>query len=147
MIPRLSPPAPFRSARFVPAGLAAVRGEFDRCLDDDRLLPVRDGRRREDREGFFVRRLDPADAEDLGPFRRQYGFDNLSFRFRRRALDPGDPCVARVLLPAYEIRRMVAARHPGQRYADRIRRHDLFPNAAAGDADRNPNSDANGNGE
>ena len=123
VIPRLSPPAPFRSARFAPAGLPAARGEFDRCLHNDRLLPVRDGCRPEDREGLFVRRHDPADP---GPFRRQYGFENRSFRFRVRALDPGDPCVARVFLPGY---------------------HDLFPSAAAGDADRDPNSDRSGDGE
>ena len=129
------------------AGPPVIRGEFEVYLHDDRLLYVRDGCRPEDREGLFVLHLDPEDPDDLGPFRRQYGFENLSFRFRVRALDLGDPCVARVLLPGYEIRRMVVARHPGQRYADWIWRHDLFPNAEAGDTDRNPNSDRNRGGE
>ena len=114
----------------VPPEPPVVRGEFDRCLDDDRLLPVRDGCRPEDREGLFVRRLDPADPEDLGPFRRQYGFENRSFRFRVRALDPGDPCVARVLLPGYEIRRVVTGQRPGRSGRDFVRRVEFAPKFA-----------------
>ena len=125
------------------AGSPVIREEFEVYLHDDRLLYVRDGCRPEDREGLFVLHLDPEDPEDLGPFRRQYGFENLSFRFRQRALDLGERCVARVFLPEYPIRRMVVARHPGQRYADWIWRHDLFPNAAEGDANPDANGDTN----
>lgn len=125
------------------AGPPVIREEFEVYLHDDRLLYVRDGCRPEDREGLFVLHLDPEDPEDLGPFRRQYGFENLSFRFRQRALDLGERCVARVFLPEYPIRRMVVARHPGQRYADWIWRHDLFPNAAEGEANPDANGDTN----
>ena len=130
-------------AMIAAAGPPVIREEFEVYLHDDRLLYVRNGCRPEDREGLFVLHLDPVDPEDLGPFRRQYGFENLSFRFRQRALDLGERCVARVFLPEYPIRRMVVARHPGQRYADWIWRHDLFPNAAEGDADSDANGDAN----
>ena len=98
------------------AGPPVVRGEFDLYLHDDRLFYVRDGCRPEDREGLFILHLDPAHPEDLGPFRRQYGFENLSFRFRRRALDLGERCVARVFLPDYDLSRIVTGRHPGRRF-------------------------------
>ena len=98
------------------AGPPVVRGEFDLYLHDGQLFYVRDGCRPEDREGLFILHLDPADPGDLGPFRRQYGFDNLSFRFHWRVLDPGERCVARVFLPDYDLSRIVTGRHPGRRF-------------------------------
>lgn len=114
------------------AGPPVLRGEFDLYLDDEGLLYVREECRPEDREGLFVLHLDPEDPGDLRPGRRQFGFENLSFRFFRRALDLGPRCVARALLPDYPVRRMVIARHPGERYADWIWYHEFFPNGDGG---------------
>ena len=114
------------------AGPPVLRGEFDLYLDDEGLLYVREDCRPEDREGLFVLHLDPEDPADLRPGRRQFGFENLSFRFFRRALDLGPRCVARALLPDYPVRRMVIARHPGERYADWIWYHEFFPNGDGG---------------
>ena len=109
------------------AGTPRVRGEYDLHLDGGQVLYVREECRPEDREGLFVLHLDPADPRDLPPHRRQFGFENLSFRFPDRALDLGERCVARVPLPGYPVRRFVIARHPGPRYADWLWYHEVRP--------------------
>ncbi len=112
------------------AGAPRIRGEYDLHLDGGQVLYVREGCRPEDREGLFVLHLDPVDARDLPPHRRQFGFDNLSFRFADRALDLGGRCVARVPLPGYRVRRFVIARHPGQSGEDWLWYHEVLPNEA-----------------
>ena len=112
------------------AGAPRIRGEYDLHLDGGQVLYVREGCRPEDREGLFVLHLDPVDARDLPPHRRQFGFDNLSFRFPDRALDLGERCVARVPLPGYRVRRFVIARHPGQSGEDWLWYHEVLPNEA-----------------
>ena len=101
------------SAMIEAAGEPVARGPFDLFLHDGYLLYVREPCSAGDLEGRFVLHLDPVEAGALPPFRRQYGFDNLSFRFPRRALEQGERCVARVPLPGYRIRRLVTGRHPG----------------------------------
>ena len=112
------------------AGAPRIRGEYDLHLDGGQVLYVREGCRPEDREGLFVLHLDPADPRDLPPPRRQFGFENLSFRFPDRALDLGERCVARVPLPGYPVRRFVIARHPGPRYEDWLWYHEVRPDDA-----------------
>ena len=116
------------------AGAPRIRGEYDLHLDGGQVLYVREGCRPEDREGLFVLHLDPADPRDLPPHRRQFGFENLSFRFPDRALDLGERCVARVPLPGYPVRRFVIARHPGPRYADWLWYHEVRPGDAGSEA-------------
>ena len=99
------------------AGPPRIRAAFAVHLREDALLYVREDCRPEDQEGLFILHLDPADPEDLRPHRRQFGFENLDFRFGWRALDRGDPCVARVALPDWPIRRVVTGQHPGRRDA------------------------------
>ena len=99
------------------AGPPRIRAAFAVHLREDALLYVREGCLPEDQEGLFILHLDPADPEDLRPHRRQFGFENLDFRFAWRALDRGDPCVARVALPDWPIRRVVTGQHPGRRDA------------------------------
>ena len=60
----------------------------------------------------------------------RYDFDDLSFRFRRRALDPGECCVARVRLPECPIRRVVTGRHPGRSGRGFVRRVEFAPKFA-----------------
>ena len=115
------------------AGVPRIRGEYDIHLDRTQALFVREGCGPEDREGLFVLHLDPVDRRDLPPHRRHFGFGNHSFRFRDRALDLGERCVARVALPGYRVRRFVVARHPGQRYEDWIWYHEVRPGDAAPD--------------
>ena len=99
------------------AGPPRIRAAFAVHLREDALLYVREGCRPEDQEGLFILHLDPADPAALRPHRRQFGFENLDFRFEWRALDRGDPCVARVALPDWPIRRIVTGQHPGRRDA------------------------------
>ena len=99
------------------AGPPRIRAAFAVHLREDALLYVREDCLPEDQEGLFILHLDPADPEDLRPHRRQFGFENLDFRFAWRALDRGDPCVARVALPDWPIRRVVTGQHPGRRDA------------------------------
>ena len=101
------------SAMIEAAGAPVARGPFDLLLHEGNLLYVREPCSAGDLEGMFVLHLDPVEPGALPPFRRQYGFDNRSFRFSRRALEQGERCVARVPLPDYAIRRLVTGRHPG----------------------------------
>ena len=114
------------------AGPPIRRGEYDIHLDRRALFFVREGCRPEDWAGHFVVHLDPEDARDLPPHRRQFGFENLWFRFPWRALDRGERCVARVPLPDYPIRRLVLARHPGPRYADWVWHYEFHPGRRGG---------------
>ena len=113
------------------AGEPRIRGEFAVHLHENRLLYVREGCRPEDQAGQFVLHLDPVEPNDLGPYRRQYGFENLWFRFDWRALDRGERCVARVRLPDYPIRRIVTGRHPGRTGAPWIWRAEIHPTGDA----------------
>ena len=114
------------------AGPPRIRGEFAVHLHRNHLLYVREGCRPEDQAGQFVLHLDPVEPNDLGPFRRQYGFENLWFRFDWRALDRGERCVARVRLPDYPIRRIVTGRHPGRTGSSWIWRAEIHPTGDAG---------------
>ena len=117
------------------AGPPIRRGEYDIHLDRRALFFVREGCRPEDWAGHFVVHLDPEDARDLPPHRRQFGFENLWFRFPWRALDRGERCVARVPLPDYPIRRLILARHPGPRYADWVWHYEFHPGRRDGAAE------------
>ena len=106
------------SGMIAAAGTPVIRAEFDVYLHQGHLWYVREDCRPEHRQGLFVLHFDPADTRELPPGRRQFGFDNRSFRFPERALDRGGRCVARVQLPEYAVRRLFTGRHPGPAGAD-----------------------------
>lgn len=97
------------------AGPPRAVGDFAVHLHESRqgsrrellLLYVRDECRPEDLEPQVILHLDPVEKERLPPHRRQWGFDNLSFRFRDHAWSLGEPCVAGARLPDYPVRRIV----------------------------------------
>ena len=97
-------------ARIEAAGAPRLSFEYRVYLAGDRLLYVREDCAPEDREGDFVLHLLPRDEDDLPPWRKIYGFDNLSFRFEDRALDTSGACVAEVRLPGYDLRTIVTGR-------------------------------------
>ena len=101
------------SALIEAAGEPVADGRFDLFLHEGRLLYVREPCRPGDTDGMFILHLDPVDRGALPPLRRQYGFDNRSFRFHHRALERGERCVARVPLPDYAFRRLVTGHHSG----------------------------------
>lgn len=51
---------------------------------------------------FFLH-IDPVSQEDLPEYRREYGFDNLDFRFGDYGTRSGNRCLAAVPLPRYPI--------------------------------------------
>ena len=97
-------------ARIEAAGAPRLSFEYQVYLAGGRLLYVREDCAPEDREGDFVLHLLPRDEDDLPPWRKIYGFDNLSFRFEDRALDTSGACVAEVRLPDYDLRTIVTGR-------------------------------------
>ena len=81
-----------------------------------------------DTEGRFIRRLDPVEPGALPPLRRQYGFDNRSFRFRHRVLERGERRVARVpLLPDDAVRHPATGHHSGRPGGDFARPAESAP--------------------
>lgn len=115
------------SGMIAAAGTPVIRAEFDVYLHQDHLWYVREGCRPEHRRGLFVLHFDPADTRELPPGRRQFGFDNRSFRFPERALDRGERCVARARFPDYAVRRLFTGRHPGPAGADWVWTGEFFP--------------------
>ena len=99
--------AAYRSA-FAEAALSepAARNHFDLYLQDDRLLFLMDPCDPSDADARFFLHVHPADGGDLPRERRQYGFDNLDFRFDERGLRFDGKCAAIADLPAYPIERI-----------------------------------------
>lgn len=97
-------------AEFLPAayGQAAnsdpvVRSTFDLYFIENQLIYVRERCAPEDTDALFLLHLTPVDTDDLPDERRQYGFDNLDFRFAVRGTSFDGRCVAAVPLPDYPI--------------------------------------------
>ena len=84
----------------------AARNHFDLYLQDDRLLFTREPCDPSDADARFFLHVHPADGGDLPRERRQYGFDNLDFRFDERGLRFDGKCAAIADLPAYPIERI-----------------------------------------
>ena len=99
--------AAYRSA-FAEVALSelAARNHFDLYLQDDRLLFIREPCDPSDAEARFFVHVHPVDGGDLPRERREYGFDNLDFRFDERGLRFDGRCAAIADLPAYPIERV-----------------------------------------
>ena len=69
----------------------------------NRLLYVREDCAPSDSDAAFFLHIIPADAADLPPERREYGFDNRDFRFADAGHLTGGRCAAGRPLPAYSI--------------------------------------------
>ena len=80
-----------------------IRSNFDVHLFDYRLIYVKEQCGEDDVAAWFFLHLDPVDANDLPPHRKQYGFDNLDFNFDRRGVRAGSICWTEVPLPDYDI--------------------------------------------
>ena len=81
-----------------------VRSTFDVYLDENRLVYVNEECRDEDVDAKFFLHLYPVDAADLPAHRRQYGFDNLDFSFRRSGgLRGAARCAVERTIPDYGI--------------------------------------------
>ena len=99
--------AAYRSA-FAEAALSepVARNHFDLYLQDDRLLFIREPCGPSDANARFFVHVHPVDGDELPRERRQYGFDNLDFRFDQLGVRIDGKCAAIADLPAYPIERI-----------------------------------------
>ena len=89
------------------AGEPAVRADFDIYVNDNTLAYVKEPCAHADTEAVFFLHLVPADVADLPAERKQYGFDNLDFRFNDYRIPQGERCVIVRELPDYAITRIL----------------------------------------
>ena len=83
-----------------------IRSRFDVHLIGNTLMYVKDDCSEDDiREKFFLG-LYPVDESALPDNRRQSGFDNLDFYFKKHAFRYDDRCIAIAPLPNYDIARI-----------------------------------------
>ena len=85
-----------------------IRSNFDVYLDEDQLTYIKEPCARADTEARFFLHLVPADVADLPAERKQYGFDNLGFRFNDRDYEfrSAEQCIVWRELPDYAITRI-----------------------------------------
>ena len=89
------------------SGQPAARSNFDVYPGENALTYAKNPCAEADTAGRFFLHLTPADRDDLPAHRRQYGFDNLDFRFRERGgLLFDHRCWVSVPLPDYPIVRI-----------------------------------------
>ncbi len=96
------------SYQSIVTGKPVVRSSFDVYLIENKLTYVKEPCAPADTELPFFLHIIPADANDLPGDRRQYGFDNLDFRYDARgdAMVFGGKCIAQRSLPDYPIARI-----------------------------------------
>ena len=68
-----------------------------------------------DVEADFSLHVIPVDNASLPPFRQQYSFDNLDFRFSDSGRVFDDKCMAIVSLPVYDIDRIVSGQYTSEK--------------------------------
>ena len=90
-----------------------IRSSFDVHLEGRTLTWVRDPCAERDAEAPFFLRVVPADAGDLPPGARADGYEALDFRFADRGARLGGTCLARIVLPDYDILGVVTGQHDG----------------------------------
>ena len=81
----------------------AVSSHFDVYSDDGRLIYFKSPCAVEDALDPFFVHVHPADADDLPPDRRPFGFDSFSFDLLDAGVTSGDGCLTSFNLPDYEI--------------------------------------------
>ena len=86
------------------AGEPVVRSSFDVYLIENELIYTKEPCARADIKSIFFVHIIPADANDLPAVRKQYGFDNLDFKFDwLTGMRFGGKCLLTRPLPDYEI--------------------------------------------
>ena len=84
------------------SGKPVIRSTFDVYLRENMLIYVKEPCGAEDVQETFFLHVDPVDASDLPKRRKQYGFDNLDFRFNAHGFRSAERCVALRSLPDYD---------------------------------------------
>ena len=84
-----------------------ARSVFDIYLRENTVSYLKSPCSAADVQAQFFLHVVPEDVEDLPAHRRQYGFDNLDFRYEKgAALAFGGMCIAKCPLPDYPIARI-----------------------------------------
>ena len=108
----MSKTAAFKEAyRSIRTGEPAVRSDFDVYLSENELIYVKEPCAPADTEAIFFLALFPVDVNDLPSRRKQYGFDNLDFRFGLRGSIFDGKCMAKVPFPEYAITRITTGQY------------------------------------
>ncbi len=90
----------------VVSGEPAIRSDWNVYLSEDTLTYVKEPCAPADVEAMFFLALYPVDVNDLPDDSKQYGFDNLDFRFEQRGMILDGRCIAAAALPEYDIDRV-----------------------------------------
>ena len=85
------------------SGEPAARSIFDVYLREAELHYVKATCGQADTEAAFFLHVIPADVDDLPGHRKQYGFNNLDFRFHHRGERFSGKCMVTIPLPDYAI--------------------------------------------
>ena len=102
-------------------------GEFDIYVRGRQLLFSKEPCVKEETDGTFLLHIEAKHLDSLPPYRREFGFDNLDFRFADRGVLFDGKCMASMALPDYDIARLGAGRvAPNGREAWRV---DFTPDA------------------
>ena len=88
----------------LPTGEPSARGVFDVYVTESEVVYFKEPCIQADTEARFFLHFVPKSPGDLPEARRGYGFDNADFDFFSRGGGANGKCVARVPLPAYEVR-------------------------------------------
>ena len=93
------------AAQALVSGGPVIRSDWDVYLTENSLGYVKEPCAPADTEATFFLHLHPVDANALPDYRKQYGFDNLDFKFDKR--DGGvifdGKCMTRISLPEYAV--------------------------------------------
>ncbi len=87
----------------VAAGEPIIRSTFEVYFSENTFYYVKEPCSLADVLGYFSLHLSPVDVQDLPDDRRQYGFDNLDFRFDDLGMMFDGGCMAKRDLPEYPI--------------------------------------------
>lgn len=105
-------PEPYRAIyRATASSEPVAQGAFDIHLADGALVYVKEPCGQADTEDLFFLHIIPERAGDLPEARREFGFDNLDFRFFLNGARFDGKCAARVPLPEYPLASIRTGQH------------------------------------
>lgn len=91
-----------------------VRSHFDVYLSGNVLIYTKEWRTPSDTEAAFFLRVYPSGKRSSPSWHSQYAFDNLDFPFSDHGKIFHDKCIAAVLLPRYDIIRIVSDQYTSE---------------------------------
>ena len=90
--------------RSIVAEEPVIRSHFDVYLNGDTLSYVKEPCAVSDTEARFFIATYPLDTPGLPDHRKQHGYDNATFQFEEKGVRFDETCIARVVLPEYDIK-------------------------------------------